>query len=350
MGSDTLSGTPGNQKAVAIGEIGTTPFNSAWEVGAPGAGNGVMWLMSTTYQADQPSNLAFSFFYNFINTGPAVTGATMSCGVDNCGYIVLNGVKYPSTNVNLSIGYEGIVTTASFTVTVPTGLNTLELRVVNQSGTSGNSVWENQGLTGGPTGAWMIIKSSTGTLLVKTNATWNCTQFNYPAKFIGPVSLGDVAENAGLSRPYSLAALSGKTMLDNSMNATTLAYPVSLYTAISKTFLYPAMPTAESITFNQGGYVFYNNTASGVVQQPSISVLTPESRNYAATSLYVQNNMNLTQLQNYPQDDKSLATLFITDWGTPSTKGWYTFRGRTVFGRYIGGGSHWWSISWIIKP
>jgi hypothetical protein len=349
MGSDTLSGTPGNQKAVAVYEVKSaiSPWPS-WETGAPDFGNGVMWLMSTAYVANQPSILAFSFYYNFINTGSAITGATMSCGVDNYAYIVLNGVKYPSTNVNMALGYEGIQPTASFTVTVPTGLNTLELRAVN--GGSGGNVWENQGNMGGPTAAWMIIKSSTGTLLVKTNATWNCTQFNNPAKFIGPVSLGDVAENAGLSRPYSLAALAGKTMLDNSMNATTLAYPVSLYTAISKTFLYPAMPTAESITFNQGGYVFYNNTASGVVQQPSSSVLAPESRNYAATSLYVQNNMNLTQLQNYPQDDRSLATLFITDWGIPSTKGWYTFRGRTVFGRYIGGGGHWWSISWIIKP
>lgn len=351
MGSDTLSGTPGNQIAVAVAEVGSGLFSSEWEGGAPGVGNGVMWLMSTAFNTNQPSNLAFTFYYNFINTGPAVTGATMSCGVDNCGYIVLNGVKYPSTNVNMSLGYEGIIPTASFTVTVPTGLNTLELRAVNMSGNSGNNVWQNQGQMGGPTAAWMIIKSSTETLLIKTTNKWRCTQFNYPAKFVRPLSLGDVAENAGFtSKPYSLAALAGKTMLDNSMNSTRLSLPVSLFTADFKTFIFPPMPTAESITFNQGGYVFYNNTASGVVQQPSVGLLAPESRNYAATSLYVQNNMNLTQLQNYPQDDRSLATLFITDWGIPGTKGWYSFRGRTVFGRYIGGNNHWWSISWIIKP
>ena len=168
--------------------------------------------------------------------------------------------------------------------------------------------------------------------------------------FAAPINLASVAQGGGLSAPYSLAALSGKRMYDSSDNSTTLALPVSLGTAISKTFNAPAMPTAESITFNQGGYVFYNNTASGVVQQPSTFLLAGESRNYAATSIYVQNNMNLTQLQNSPQDDRSLATLFITDWGIPGTKGWYNFRGRTVFGRYIGGSGHWWSISWIQKP
>jgi hypothetical protein len=258
MGSDTLPGTPGNQIAVAVGEIGTTPFNSAWEVGAPGVGNGVMWLISTTYQADTPSNLAFTFFYNFINTGPAVTGATMSCGVDNCGYIVFNGVKYPSTNVNLSIGYEGIVTVGSFTVTVPTGLNTLELRVVNQSATSGNSVWQNKGLYGGPTGAWLAITTGT-TVLIKTTNKWRCTQFDYPAKFVVPISLGDVAENAGLSRPYSLAALAGKTMYDNSGFSTTLALPVSLNTAISKTLISPSA-TSNPLIYLQ---LFTNTNDTG---------------------------------------------------------------------------------------
>ena len=253
MGSDTLSGTPGNQKAVAIGEVRSGRFNSAWEVNAPGAGNNVMWLMSTAYQANQPANFAFTFFYNFINTGPAVTGAIMYCGVDNCGYIVLNGVKYPSTNVNMSIGYEGIVTVGSFTVNIPPGLNTLELRVVNQSTTPGNTPWQNEGFTdGGPTGAWLAIRtSSTGPVLVKTDATWNCTAFNYPAKFVRPLSLGDVAENAGLSRPYSLAALAGKVMYDNSANPTTLTSPVSLFTADFKTFVPPPFLIIISASYGE---------------------------------------------------------------------------------------------------
>ena len=237
MGPDTLSGTPGNQKAVAVFEVGSGTYGSNWEIGAPALGNGVMWLQSTAYNTSQPSNLAFSFYYNFINTGPTVTGATIACGIDNYGYIVLNGVKYPSTNTVMNLGYEGIGGSGnvSITVTVPTGLNTLELRVVN-AGPSGNTVWQNQGnANGGPTAAWLAIISGT-TVLVKTTNRWNCTQFNYPGKFIGPVSLGDVAENAGLSRPYSMIALAGKRLYDNSANATTLSLPVSLNTAISKTF------------------------------------------------------------------------------------------------------------------
>ena len=236
MGSDTLSGTPGNQMAVAVFEVGSVA--SIWrggifENGAPPTGNGVMWLMSTAYVANQPSNLAFTFYYTFINTGPAITGATMTCGLDNSGYIVLNGVKYQSTTTYINVGYEAIG--GSFTVTIPPGLNTLELRTVNMANDPANTVWQNQGSTGGPTAAWLAITSGS-TILVKTTDRWRCTQFNYPAKFVRPLSLGDVGENAGLSRPYSLAALAGKRMYDNSMNATTLSLPLSLFTADFKTF------------------------------------------------------------------------------------------------------------------
>jgi len=257
MGSDTLSGTPGNQISYAVSEVGSGLFTSIWEVGAPPLGNGVMWLMSTDFQADQPSNLAFTFYYNFINTGAAVTGAKMSCGIDNYGYIVLNGEKYPSTNGNMSLGYEGIEVRTNFTVTIPLGLNTLELRVVN-AGPAGNTTWQNQGiLNGGPTAAWLAITSGS-TVLVKTTNKWRCTQFNYPAKFVRPLSLGDVAENAGLSRPYSLAALAGKVMYDNSKNATTLTSPVSLITADFKTFVYPSWTSTQFNSAQNGNHYAWN--------------------------------------------------------------------------------------------
>ena len=259
MGSDTLPGTPGNQKAVAVYEArsASSPWlNTNWEANAPALGNGVMWLMSTAYQPNPPSVLCFGLYYNFINTGTAVTGATMACGVDNYGYIVLNGVKYPSINANMSLGYEGIEARTSFTVDIPVGLNTVELRAVN-AGAVGNNVWQNQGLNGGPVAMWVTITSG-GTILIKTNATWNCTQFNNPAKFIGPVSLGDVAENAGLSRPYSLAALSGKTLYDNSKNATTLSLPLSLFTTTSKTFVYPSWTSTQFNSGQNGNWYAWN--------------------------------------------------------------------------------------------
>ena len=252
MGSDTLPGTPGNQNAIAVFEVGSVASvwrTTAFENGAPATGNGVMWLMSTAYTSDQPSNFAVTFYYTFINTGPAVTGATMSCGLDNSGYIVLNGVKYKSTNVIMNLGYEGFGFT-NLSVNIPPGLNTLEVRVVNMSGEPANTVWQNKvkEFRGGPTAAWMAITSGS-TVLVKTTDKWRCTQFNYPAKFIGPVSLADVAENAGFSMAYGLAALAGKRMYDNSENSTTLSLPVSLGTAISKTFI---VPSWTSTIFNAG--------------------------------------------------------------------------------------------------
>jgi hypothetical protein len=251
MGSDTLPGTPGNQIAVQLVEVKSAlsfwkRSDPIWETNAPDAGNGVYWLWSNsngnTELTTPPApyqNEACSFFYNFINTGTAYVNAVVAGGMDNSGYIVLNGVKYPSTNVNITNGREGFATNITpFTVTIPSGLNTLEVRLVNGISLT---VWDWIGAVGAnnPAGMWLTITSSSGTILIKSTNKWRCTQFNYPAKFIGPVSLGDVAENAGLSRPYSMAALAGKRMYDNSRLSTTLALPVALYTTTPKTFLAP---------------------------------------------------------------------------------------------------------------
>jgi hypothetical protein len=293
MGSDTLSGTPGNQRAVAIYEVKSGAFGSNWEVGAPALGNGVMWLMATE-QWDQPSNFAVTFYYHFINTGPAVTGATISYGVDNYGYIVLNGVKYPSTNGQMSLGYEGLGGAGSFTVNIiPPGLNTLELRVVN-SGPYGNTTWQNQGiLNGGPVAAWIAITSGS-TILVKTTNKWRCTQFNYPAKFIGPVSLADVAENAGFSMAYGLAALAGKMMYDNAANATTLSLPVSLGTAIGRTF---TSTTSNPLIYLQ---LFTNTNDTGSAAS-AVTTFGPVSFTTIAGKqcVYINNSANTYLSLNY---------------------------------------------------
>jgi hypothetical protein len=251
MGSDTLSGTPaGDLKATLT----------------PVLYNGVYYICGGTY-TNKAANFACTFFYNFINTtGSDFSGATMSVSFDNYGYIVLNGVKYPSTNPNMSLGYEGIggvfdQSLTNFTVTIPKGLNTIELRCVNMSTTPGLNVWESQGIgvqPNNPSAAWLRITSSTSTVLIKTDATWNCRQFDYPAKFVRPFSLGDVGENAGLSRPYSLAALAGKVMYDNSKNATTLTSPVSLYTADSKTFVYPSWTSTQFNSAQNGNHYAWN--------------------------------------------------------------------------------------------
>lgn len=58
--------------------------------------------------------------------------------------------------------------------------------------------------------------------------------------YSAPINLQSVGQGAGFSAPYSMAALAGKIMYDNSANPTTLALPLSLVTAISKTFVPPS--------------------------------------------------------------------------------------------------------------
>jgi len=67
-----------------------------------------------------------------------------------------------------------------------------------------------------------------------------------------------VGENAGLSRPYSLAALAGKVMYDNAVNATTLSLPVSLFSANFKTFVVPSWTSTQFNSAQNGNHYAWN--------------------------------------------------------------------------------------------
>jgi hypothetical protein len=69
--------------------------------------------------------------------------------------------------------------------------------------------------------------------------------------YSAPITFSVIAQAAGLTAPYSLAALSGKTMYDSGGNPTTLSLPVSLGTAIGKSFGAP--PYLIIITATSGG-------------------------------------------------------------------------------------------------
>lgn len=58
--------------------------------------------------------------------------------------------------------------------------------------------------------------------------------------YSAPITFSVIAQAAGLSAPYSLAALSGKTLYDSGGNPTTLSLPISLGTANFKTFVTPS--------------------------------------------------------------------------------------------------------------
>ena len=181
--------TPGALPVYCMCEVGVAgPKNpwqrissATWEANAPVAGSGVFWMWGTADgYGSRPPNEAFSFYYNFNNPGPSVT-AKITAGFDNYGYIVLNGTKYPSTNPNASIGYEGFMRAITpFQVTIPSGLNRLEIRCVNAG--FGPSAWES-GNTYNPAGVWLAITDPNGNIMVKTNCDgWTCNKFYYPAE------------------------------------------------------------------------------------------------------------------------------------------------------------------------
>jgi hypothetical protein len=179
---------PGLSPAYCLFEVGSpdarSPWkgNPVWEANAPPLGNGVYWLWGTSDGfGERPANEAFSFYHNFVNTGSTVTNAVIAGAVDNYGYIVLNGTKYPSSNVHSDKGYEGFNKSIQpFTVTIPRGPNTLEVRCVNAS--SGVTAAQNNGAITNPAGMWLTITVNNN-IIVKTGCDgWKCTRFFYPAE------------------------------------------------------------------------------------------------------------------------------------------------------------------------
>jgi hypothetical protein len=197
IGSGTTSGSsrsqfdvppnPGISPAHCLFEVGSPDSRSPWkgnqwETNAPPLGSGVYWLWGTSDgYGERPANEAFSFYYNFVNTGSTATNAILAGTVDNYGYIVLNGTKYPSANVHSDKGYEGFGGSIQpFTVTIPRGVNKLEFRAVNAGGSvtaaQNNGGWRNPG------GIWMTITVNNN-IIAKTGCDgWRCTRFFYPAE------------------------------------------------------------------------------------------------------------------------------------------------------------------------
>ena len=179
---------PGVSPAHCMFEVGSAdsrnPWrsNPMWEVNAPPLGSGVYWLWGTSDGYGQrPANEAFSFYHNFVNTGSTVTNAVIAGSVDNYGYIVLNGKKYPSENANIDKGYEGFSSTIQpFTVTIPRGVNTLEFRAVNSGGSE--TAAQNTGGWKNPAGIWLTITANNN-IIAKTGCDgWRCTRVFYPSE------------------------------------------------------------------------------------------------------------------------------------------------------------------------
>ena len=107
------------------------------------------------------------------------------------------------------------------------------------------------------------------------------------------------------------------------------------------------MPPDMGSPIRVGDYIYVHNTSPGAVSQPASFNMGVENK------AWVINTPTPTeaQLKAAPQDDKTLISMFEWDWGVDyKPRGWYTYNGRTVYGRYVGANSHWWSISYIVKP
>lgn len=106
------------------------------------------------------------------------------------------------------------------------------------------------------------------------------------------------------------------------------------------------MPPDMGSPIRVGGYIYVHNTSPGAVSEPASFNMGGESRAWVANTPTPSEE----QLRNAPQDDKTLISMFQWDWGVGfRSRGWYTYNGRTVYGRYVGH-NHWWSISYVVKP
>ena len=181
--SYTVPTNPGASPAYCMFEVGAIDKRNPWKAGywetyAPPLGNCVYWMWGTPDGYGlRPANEAFSFYYTFVNSGPPLT-ATLAGAVDNFGYVVLNGKKYPEVNPYEKYGYEGFLQwIPPFQVTIPTGPNTVEIRCVNTG-----MAWppDMNETTPNPAGCWLTITANNN-IIVRTNCDgWRCSKFSYP--------------------------------------------------------------------------------------------------------------------------------------------------------------------------
>ena len=160
---------PGLSPAHCMVEVKSPDPKNIWgkyfpgyEANAPPLGSGVYWIWGTSDGwSGRPLNEAFSFYYNFVNTGSSLT-ATLAGGMDDKGYVKINDNLYDNLGTDLNLG----VSIQPREVQLKRGANLIEIRTINTGG--------------GPTGVWLTITTNNN-ILVKTGCDgWRCTRFFYP--------------------------------------------------------------------------------------------------------------------------------------------------------------------------
>lgn len=160
---------PGLSPAHCMVEVGSPDPKNIWgkyfpgyEANAPPLGSGVYWIWGTSDGwSGRPPNEAFSFYYNFVNTGSSLT-ATLAGGMDDKGYVKINDTLYDNLGIDVNLG----VSIQPRQVQLKRGANLIEIRTINTGA--------------GPTGVWLTITTNNN-ILVKTGCDgWKCTRFFYP--------------------------------------------------------------------------------------------------------------------------------------------------------------------------
>lgn len=152
-----------------IGEVGSggdawaTRYYAGghWIRNAPPVGNGVCWIWGAPNSGNEarPDNEAFTFYHSYNNTTGSNIQAQMYGGADNYATVTINGERFPRFDGSLSSPYN---------VTLRPGDNNIQ--IFGQNGAAS------------PSAVWLMIKDTSGRILVKSDSTnWSTSPPAAPA-------------------------------------------------------------------------------------------------------------------------------------------------------------------------
>ena len=140
-----------------------------WIRNAPPLGNGVCWIWGAPNSGNEsrPDNEAFTFYNSYNNTTGSNIQAQMYGGADNYATVTINGEQFPRFDGSLSSPYS---------VTLRPGNNNIQ--IFGQNGVAS------------PSAVWLMIKDTSGRILIKTDSTsgWSTSPLPPPPAAAAPAA------------------------------------------------------------------------------------------------------------------------------------------------------------------
>ena len=140
-------------------------FDGVWIKNAPPVGNGVYWIWGAPNSGyvSRPIDEAFTFYHSYNNTTGTPIQAKIYGGADNYATVTINGRQLPQITGSLDSPYN---------VELLPGNNNIQIFGQNES---------IQRLAN-PAAVWLMIKDTSGRILVKTDCTnWSTSPPAAPA-------------------------------------------------------------------------------------------------------------------------------------------------------------------------